>query len=134
MKKVITAINISLVLLLFLSACSSKIDNKITFQNFASNAVHVNFRATLITVEAGKSVEITEIARGQYSYQTTYEVPSGTTTSKEVGDVSGTVELNSSTKILIVYSSTFVEGTYTIGATKTSSDEQSGGGGDPIGP
>lgn len=127
MKKVIALISISFVLLLIMSGCSSNIDNKITFQNFASNDIHVSFRATLITVEAGKSVEVTEIPKGKYSYETTFEVPSGTTSYKSEGEVSGTVELTAGTKILIVYSSTFVEGTYTIGATLTTSDDMTGG-------
>lgn len=127
MKKVIYLLSISLVLLLIMSGCSSNIDNKITFQNFASNAIHISFRASLITVEAGKSVEVTEIPKGKYSYETTYELPSGTSSHEAVGEVSGTVEMTAGTKILIVYSSTFIEGKYTIGATLTSSDDLTGG-------
>jgi len=134
MKKIVFTAGISIILVLFLSGCSSKIDNKITFQNYASNTIYVNFRATLITVEAGKSVEVTEIPRGEYSYETTYEVPAGTISAKAEGEVSGNVNLKAGTKILIVYSSTFLEGTYTLGATLTSSDDLSGGGSDPVSP
>lgn len=134
MKKVILSTGISILLLLFMAGCTNKIENKITFQNYASNTIYINFRATLITVEAGKSVEVTEVPRGEYSYDTTFEVPSGTSTSKTEGAVSGTVILNVATKILIVYSSTFIEGTYTLGATLTSSEDISGGGSDPVTP
>jgi hypothetical protein len=135
MKKILSTITILTIFLSFLSGCTSTVDNKITFQNFASNKVYVNFRASLIAVEPGKSVDITEIQKGKYTYSTTYEVPTGTISSSAEGDVSGEVDLVAGTKILVVYSSTFIQGLYTISATKTSSDDLSGGGDtDPIGP
>jgi hypothetical protein len=135
MKKILTTISILTIFMSFLSGCTSTVDNKITFQNFASNKIYVNFRASLITVEAGKSVEITEIQKGTYSYSTTYEVPSGTTSSSAEGDVTGEVNIVAGTKILVVYSSTFIQGLYTLSATKTTSDDLSSGGDtDPIGP
>ncbi len=135
MKKILTIITLLAITMLFLSGCSDSVGTKITFQNFASNKVIINFRASLITVNAGKSVDITEIPKGKYSYATTYEVPPGTLSSTAEGDISGELELVAGTKVLIVYSSTFVQGVYTISATKTTSDDLSGGGDiDPIGP
>ena len=119
----------------FLSGCSDTVGTKITFENFASNKVFINFRASLIAVGAGKSVDITEIPKGKYSYATTYELPPGTISSSAEGDVSGDLELAAGTRVLIVYASTFIDGVYTISATKTTSDDLSGGGDiDPIGP
>jgi len=135
MKKILTIITLLIVLMTFLSGCSETVTTKITFQNFASNKVYINFRASLITVNAGESVEITEIPKGTYAYATTYEVPFGTTSSTAEGDVSGEIELSAGTKVLIVYASTFIDFVYRISATKTSTDDLSGGGGiDPVGP
>ena len=133
MKKILTIITILTISMSFLSGCSDTVGTKITFQNFASNKVYINFRASLIPVNAGESVDITDVPKGTYEYETTYEIPFGTTSSSAVGDVSGEVELAAGTKILIVYGSTFVDFVYTISATKTSTDDLSGGI-DPVGP
>ncbi len=135
MKKILTIITFLAITMLFLSGCSDSVGTKITFQNFASNKIFINFRASLITVDAGKTVDITDTPRGNYAYATTYQLPPGTTSSSAEGDVSGEIELAAGTKVLIVYASTFVGGVYTINATKTTSDDLSGGGDiDPIGP
>ncbi len=133
MKKILTIIAFLAIAMSFLSGCSETVGTKITFQNFASNKVYINFRASLIPVNAGESVDITELPRGTYSYETTYEVPLGTLSSSAEGEVSGIVNFSAGTKILIVYGSTFIEFVYTINATKTSTDDILGGG-DPVGP
>lgn len=130
MKKTILLLSLMLVPTLFMTGCKSNVDNKLTFRNFASNTVYVNFRASLITVPAGESVQITEMPKGTYTYETTYEVPEGTVEAIATDKLSGVIELAAGTKILIVYSSTFNEGVYTISATITSSDDQS----DPVSP
>ena len=135
MNKILTVITFLAISMSFLSGCSDTVGNKITFKNFASNKVFINFRASLIAVDAGKSVDITEIPKGKYSYATTYELPPGTLSSSAEGDVSGEIELTAGTRVLIVYASTFVLGVYIINATKTTSDDLSGGGDiDPVGP
>ena len=135
MKKILTIITLLAITMLFLSGCSDSVGTKITFQNFASNKIFINFRASLITVDAGKTVDITDTPRGNYAYATTFQLPPGTTSSSAEGDVSGEIELAAGTKVLIVYASTFAGGVYTISATKTTSDDLSGGGDiDPIGP
>ena len=135
MKKILTIIAFLAISLSFLSGCSETVGTKVTLQNFASNKVFVNFRASLITVDAGNSVDITDTPKGTYSYETTYQLPPGTTSSSAEGDVSGVIELSAGTRVLIVYGSTFVDGTYIINATITTSDDLSGGGIiDPIGP
>jgi len=125
MKKSIIMTCLMLVLMLFMTGCNSNVDNKLTFQNFASSTIYVNFRASLITVNAGESVQITELPKGTYTYETTFEVPEGTIDAIANDAISGEIELAAGTKILIVYSSTFNEGVYTISATITSSDDQS---------
>ncbi len=135
MKKILTIITFLAISMSFLSGCSDTVGTKITFQNFASNKIFINFRASLITVDAGKSVDITDTPRGTYAYETTYQLPPGTTSSSAEGDVSGEIELSAGTRVLIVYGSTFVDGVYIINATKTTSDDLSGGGDiDPVGP
>ena len=135
MKKILIIITILTISLSFLSGCSDTVATKITFQNFASNKVYINFRASLIPVNSGESVELRDVPKGTYVYETTYEIPFGTNSSVVVGDVSGEVELAAGTKILIVYASTFNDFIYTISATKTSTDDLSDDGGiDPIGP
>jgi hypothetical protein len=134
MKKILTIITILTISLSFLSGCSDTVGKKLTFQNFASNNVFINFRASLIPVNAGESVDITDLPQGTYNYETTYELPAGATGSSATGDVSGEVEFFAGTKILVVYGSTFIDYEYSINATKTSTDDLSGGDIDPIGP
>ena len=135
MKKILTIITFLAISFSFLSGCSDTVGTKITFQNFASNKVYINFRASLIPVNSGETVNITEIPKGKYAYATTYEIPPGANSSQAEGDVSGEVELSAGTKILIVYASTFTDFIYRISATKTSTADLLGGGDiDPIGP
>jgi len=134
MKKILTTITFLAISMSFLSGCSETVGTKITFQNFASNKVFINFRASLIQVNAGESVELTDMPKGIYAYETTFEIPFGTTSSSAEGDVSGEIELSAGTRVLIVYASTFINGVYTISATKTTSDNLSGSDIDPIVP
>ncbi len=135
MKKILTIITFLAITMSFLSGCSDTVGTKITFENFASNKIFINFRASLITVDAGKSVDITDTPKGNYLYATTYQLPPGTISSLAEGDVSGEIELFAGTRVLIVYASTFIDFVYTISATKTTWDDLSGGGEiDPIGP
>ncbi|MBZ0199889.1 MAG: hypothetical protein K8H86_08475 [Ignavibacteriaceae bacterium] len=114
----------SLFLIFISTGCSSSVDNSIKFKNFASGDIYINFRGELISVASGKTVEIKDVTKGTYNYSTTYEVPANTQSSSVQGDVSGNIIIKAGTKILIVYSSTFVDGTYTIYATISSSDDQ----------
>ena len=135
MKKILIISTFLAISLSFLSGCSETVGTKITLQNFASNKVFVNFRASLITVDAGKSVDITDTPKGTYEYETTYQLPPGTTSSEAEGEVFGEIELSAETRVLIVYSSSFVNGIYLLNATKTTSDDLSGGFDiDPVGP
>ncbi|MBK6913593.1 MAG: hypothetical protein IPH11_07970 [Ignavibacteriales bacterium] len=129
MKSHQKSVNIFFVFLLILGFvglnCSSSLENSITFQNLASNRIFINFRGELITVEAGETKIVKEIPKGLFTYSTTYEIPAGAQGSSTIGDVSGEMDIFAGTKILIVYSSTYLVGTYTLYATFSSSDDQS---------
>ena len=135
MKKVLRIAVLLLFLIPILTGCSSNVDNKITFRNFASNKIYINFRASVIEVEAGATTVISEIPQGTFSYETTYEIPAGATSYRTEGAVSGELSLKAGTEILIIYSSTFSDGLYTLGATISTSEDLSGSGGsDPLNP
>ncbi len=134
MKRFLTIITLSLILVTILSGCSDTVNNSFTFTNFATNKVFINFRAKLITVNAGETVVISNIEKGKFLYETTYEIPAGATSSKSDGAVAGDVTLSAGTKILIIYSSTFVDDTYTLSATISTSEGISDDSGDPLAP
>ncbi len=114
----------ALFLIILSAGCSSSVDNSIKFKNFASGDIYINFRGELITVASGKTVEIKDVTKGTYTYSTTYEVPANTQSTSVQGAVSGDITMKAGTKVLIVFSSTFVDGTYTVYATFSSSDDQ----------
>ncbi len=134
MKRFLTIITFSIILVTFLSGCSDTVDNEFTFKNFATNKVFVNFRAKSIEVKAGDTVVLSNIDKGKYLYETTFEVPASAINSKAEGAVSGDVTLSAGTKILIIYSSTFVDDTYILSATISTSEAISSGDDDPLSP
>ncbi|MBE0570564.1 MAG: hypothetical protein IH618_03395 [Ignavibacteriaceae bacterium] len=115
--------------------CSDGPINKITLQNIADGDVYLNFRGTQTLVPSGSTIELQDIDKGEYEYETVYEVPSEATSFTAEGEMSGTLILTAGTKILIIYSSVFSEGSYSIFASVTSSDDLTEGIlPDPIGP
>ena len=121
---------------LTLISCSDGPINTITIENWASNDVSVNFKGSLTDVPAGATVQLTDILKGEYEYETIYVIPSGATSFEASESCAGTLVLSAGTKILIIYTSTLVEGTYSISASITTSDDLSEDGilPDPIGP
>jgi len=115
---------------IFINGCSGKVNNSVTFKNLSQGTVYVNFRAAAIPVAPGNSSIVQEIPKGIYNYSTTFSVPAGVISSTSQGAVSGNMTIVAETKILIIYSSTLVNGTYTLFATISSSDNQ----GTPSGP
>jgi hypothetical protein len=85
----------------------------------------INFRGGVVNVAAGKTSVISEIPKGTYDYATTYSSPSGVSSTTTAGDVNGQVDIKAGTKILIYYTSTLKNGSFTLTATKTSSDDMS---------
>lgn len=136
MKQKVTYI--ALVILSFsLLSCSDGPINTITLQNIAAGDVYLNFRGTQVNVPSGQTVELQDIDKGEYEYETVYSIPAGATSFSAEGEMSGTLALGAGTKILVIYSSVLSqEGAYTIYASVTSSDDVSEEGilPDPIGP
>ena len=135
MKNVLRIAAILLFLMSILTGCTSNVGNKITLRNLASNKIYLNFRASVIEVNAGATSVISEIPKGTFTYETTFEIPAGTVSYKTEGEVSGELTLKAGTEVLIIYSSTFSDGLYTLGATLTTSEDLSDtGGSDPLNP
>ena len=132
------AIYITLVILSFsLLSCSEGPINKITLNNKADGDVYLSFRGSEIRVPSQSTIELEDIDRGEYEYETVYSLPLGTNSYNAEGEMTGTLVLRAGTKILIIYSSVFDdEGNYTIYASVTSSNNLSEDGilPDPIGP
>jgi len=108
----------------FLS-CSDGPINKITFQNLADGDVYVNFKGSQIEVLSQSTVELEDIDKGEYEYETIFTLPYGTTDFSSEGEMSGSFILKAGTKIIVTYTSVSNEGTYTIYASVTSSDDLS---------
>ncbi len=124
MKKQIVITAAFFLFALILTSCSNDLKNEFKFKNYSAGKVLINFRGDLYSVDPGATFSITDIPKGTYNYSITYEVPVGTVTSSAQGDVEGSVVFVASTRILIVYSSTFIDGAYTIYATMSNSDDQ----------
>lgn len=106
------------------SGCNTSVNNSIKFKNLATGDIIVNFRGQDVSIIAGGTGEVKEIPQGTYKYATTYSIPAGATSSVTTGDVSGQVFIKAGTKILVLYTSTLVNGVYTLSATISNSDSQ----------
>jgi len=125
MKKILILLLLTSLCAITFISCSTDVNNGITFKNLASGDVHVNFRATLTTVKAGEEVELLNLPKGTFEYNTTYEIPAGVQSSQAEGDLAGELDITAGTKILIVYASMVEEDVYKISATRTTSDDLS---------
>ncbi len=125
MKKYILGTFAVSFLVVFFFGCSAQYKNSVTFKNISDGDLLVNFRGNDISIPAGQSAVIKEIPKGTYNYATTFSVPAGTTSASSQGNLTGTVNVKASTKILLLYSSTLFNGTYTIYVTISNSDDQS---------
>jgi len=118
-------------LLIFLSvtflSCSDSVNNSVTFQNLASNNVYVNFRGSKVDVPSGSIVTLKDIDKGEFQYETIYEIPAGATSSSVEGEGTGTIIMDAGTKVLVLYTSTFVESAYTLFISITTSEDQTEG-------
>jgi ribosomal protein L2 len=110
---------------IFINGCSAKINNSITFTNLSQGNVIVNFRGEAITITPGNSVIVQEIPKGTYNYDTNYSIPVNATSGSSQGAVRGNLIISAGTKILILYSSTLIDGAYILIATISNSDNQS---------
>jgi len=117
---------IFIISLLFLSfqGCKTNVDNRVSFNNSSSTDLIINFRGEEIKVSVGQKTDITQIQKGTYTYSTSFNLPIGATSSSTNGDVTGTVVINSDTKILVIYTSNLVGGIFTLSATLSTSESQ----------
>lgn len=115
------------ILFISISSCSDGPINKITIQNLAAGDVYLNFRGSQIEVLSQSTVVLQDIDKGQYEYETVFSIPFGATDFDSDGEMSGTFTLSAGTKILVIYTSVIKEGTYTIYASVTTSDDLSEG-------
>lgn len=126
MKIIRPTILLILFSLLFLN-CDEEVHNSITFRNLASGDVYVNFFGEVFTVRTGASQTVRDLPHGLFSYSTTYEIPAGVQSSSTEGAVSGEVQINADTKIMVLYSSalqgTGTQLTYVLSATISTNDK-----------
>ena len=134
MKKLSILLLFTIASIPLLTSCSSSVENSLTIQNLASNDIFLNFRASLIQVKSGEVVELKELPKGSYGYETIYEIPSGATGSSTEGEASGEFLIRAGTKILVVYTSTFIDNNYVLFASVTSSEDLNDEDPNPIGP
>jgi hypothetical protein len=109
---------------ILINGCSGKVNNSVTFKNLSQGTVYVNFRGEAIEVTVGNTSIVQEIPKGTYNYSTTYSVPASATSSSVQGPVTGNMNIAAGTKILIIYSSTLINGIYLLSATISNSDDQ----------
>lgn len=115
------------ILIVLMNGCSEKVTNSVTFKNMASGTIYVNFLGEIFTIGSGQSQTIRDIPKGNYSYQTSFDVPANVTGSSSEGATKATVEIKASTKISVLYTSV-LQGTgtqlnYVLIATISSSDK-----------
>lgn len=109
-----------------LLSCSDGPINSITIRNMAAGDVYLSFRGDQVYVPTGETVELQDIDKGEYEYETVFSIPAGATNFSSEGEMTGTLILQAGTEILIIYSSVFdEEGGYTIYASVTTSDDLS---------
>ena len=65
-----------------------------------------------------------KIDKGEFEYETIYEIPAGTTSSSVEGEGAGTIIMDAGIKVLFIYTSTFIENAYTLYVSVTTSEDQ----------
>jgi len=124
MKKHLTIIfTLVAISLITFTSCEPFIENKITFRNLAAADVKVNIRAHIHNVPAGETLILSDFKKGTFEFETIYSLPFGATEFSAEGDVSGEMILNAGTEILLIYTSVFIDSTYVIYGSMTSSDD-----------
>jgi hypothetical protein len=106
--------------LMALIGCSN--DNQIIIDNSAQEAVSLNFRAAETPVASGTTATIPDIPNGTYAVSLGI-VPPGNATSWSVSPTSGQFTFaKKSTKIRVVFGSTFINGVYAVTWNYSSTD------------
>jgi len=123
MKQKLTYLSFALLAFILLN-CSEGALNSITFKNMASNDVFINFRGSQVDVPSGSTVVLEDIDRGEFEYETIYEIPAGTTSSSVEGEGAGTIIMDAGTDVLVIFTSTYIDFAYTLYVSVTSSEDQ----------
>ena len=108
-----------------LLSCTDDPVNTLTIENWASNDVSINFKGSLTDVPSGATIQLTNFLQGEYEYETIYTIPNSATSYSASESCAGTLVIGGGTKILIIYTSVFLDGNYSISASITSSDNLS---------
>jgi len=122
-KQLIVIFTLVIISIISFTSCEPFIENKIVARNLAAADVQLNIRGQIHSVPAGQTIVLNDFKKGTFEYETIYAVPLGATDFSSDGDVAGELVLNAGTEILLVYTSTLVEGTYTVYRSMTSSDD-----------
>lgn len=105
--------------------CSTSVDNGITFNNQSSGDILFNFRGSVTDIPSQKVVTMKEIPSGKFDYAITFSYPAGATSTSVVGSSSGTLTISASTKVLFLFSSSYINSAYTLNISMSSSNNQS---------
>lgn len=122
-KQIVILLSILTLSVISFTSCEPLIENKITARNLAAAEVKLNIRGQLYSIPSGETLILNDFKKGTFEYETIYSVPAGATQFAAEGDVSGEIKLNAGTEVLIVYTSTLVEESYTLYGSLTSTDD-----------
>ncbi len=135
MKKLFSAAAV-VILILSSGGCGGELTNSVTVKNTATNNVYLNAFGRVLTITPGQTQIVRNVQKGDYTYETSYDIPSGVTGTSAEGAISGSMTLGPSTKITIYYSSRIqqeagssgsAQSSYILIATVSSSDRSSTG-------
>lgn len=122
-KQIVILLSLVILSVISFTSCEPFIENKITARNLAAAEVKLNIRGQLYSIPAGETLILNDFKKGSFEYETIYSVPAGATEFVAEGDVAGEMVLNAGTEVLIVYTSTLIDETYTIYGSMTSTDD-----------
>lgn len=122
-KQIVILLSLVIFSIVSFTSCEPFIENKITARNLAAAQVQLNIRGQIYTIQSGETLVLSDFKKGSFEYETIYAIPAGATTFSAEGDVTGEIVLNAGTEVLIVYTSTLVEESYTVYGSMTSSDD-----------
>ena len=122
-KQIVILFSMVILSVISFTGCEPLIENKITARNLAAAEVRLNIRGQLYSIPAGETLILNDFKKGTFEYETIYSVPAGATEFSAEGDVAGEMVLNAGTEVLIVYTSTLVDESYTVYGSMTSTDD-----------
>jgi len=122
-KQIVILFTLVVISIISFTSCEPFIVNKVVVKNRALADVQLNIRGQSYDIPAGQTKVINDIKKGTFEYETIYTVPDGATDFSAEGEVSGTMVFYAGTEFSLIYTSTFVENSYTLYGSLTSSDD-----------